>query len=117
MDLDQEKDYIILLAIAINGYSAMPQDYSFLNRYALKNLYFEILINSTSRRDIRHLEKAAMSQARMFLPASCDFQALRTYKEVYGNKGARALLGENPTYWKVFQNVLRKKSHEYNSFH
>jgi len=108
MDLDKEKDYIILHAISINGYSSMPQDYSFLTRYSLKDLYYQILNNSVSGMNIAHLEKAAKIQAKMALPEDCNFCALRSFKDTHGPKKTKVLLGENETYWKVLKSILRK---------
>lgn len=109
MDLDKEKDYIILHAIAANGYSSMPQDYNFLSRYSLKELYYQILKNSVSGLSISHLEKAAKVQAKMALPETCNFCALRSFKDTHGTQKTKVLLGENETYWKVLKSILRKE--------
>ena len=46
--IEQEKEYIILLSIARYGYAAIPQDYNFLSRHAMLNIYYEILKSYTS---------------------------------------------------------------------
>ena len=38
----------MLLSIARYGYAAIPQDYKFLSRHAMLNIYYEILKSYTS---------------------------------------------------------------------
>lgn len=44
--MNKEKEKIILLSMARYGYAAMPQDYNFLRRHSLLNIYLEIVDRS-----------------------------------------------------------------------
>jgi hypothetical protein len=105
--IEQEKDYIILKSIARFGYLAIPMNYDFLERYSLKNLYIDIVNGKTSMRPTIHLEIAAKSQAAISISSSiCNLSAFREYREKFGDRKTRELLGDK-IYWKEFLNLLR----------
>lgn len=62
--MNKEKEKLILLSITRYGYLAMPQDYKFLRRHSLLNIYLEIVNRSMSGGDIRLLEKTAKMMRR-----------------------------------------------------
>lgn len=111
-----ERDNIILASIAKFGCDVMPQDYRFLNQYFLKNLYFEIVNNKTANLPTSHLESAVKQQASLQISEDCNFDAIKSFRDRYGDKDTKALLG-HPRYWKVFLYILRKKKHEYDPNH
>ena len=55
----------MLLSIARYGYAAIPQDYKFLSRHAMLNIYYEILKSYTSGMSIEHLDKADRKSTRL----------------------------------------------------
>ncbi|NDV83443.1 hypothetical protein [Bacteroides sp. 51] len=101
-----ETDYIILKSIAKYGYPAMPLNYDFLDRYSLKALYIEIVKNRTLDRVTEHLEKAAKSQAEIFLSSGCDLAIFKKCRKDQGDQTVKKILG-NRLYWKVFLNILK----------
>ena len=111
-DMDEqirkEKDFVILKSIAKHGYSVMPQDFAFLTRYSLMNIYIEIIKNLTSDRPTIHLERACKAQAEAFaLLPDRDLSGLRTYRQNHGDQKTKELLGA-PLYWKMLLTLLRK---------
>lgn len=105
--IDKEKEYIILLSISRYGYEAMPQDYVFLSRYSMLNIYFEIVKSKTIGRDIKHLEQAAKHQAAIQL-TDAGVDTLREYKSAHGNKETKRLLNDSTYYWKSLLRELKK---------
>ena len=69
--LYEERDNFMLSCIVDYGFMAMPQDYVFLKKYSLLNIYFQIIANSTAGRTIQHLEEAAKSQASLQVNTDC----------------------------------------------
>ena len=107
--IEQEKEYIILLSIARYGYAAIPQDYNFLSRHAMLNIYYEILNSYTSGRSIKHLDKAVKQHAALQIGREDDIGALCEYRKSKGNKETKRLLGNNTYYWKVLLNEIKKR--------
>lgn len=108
--MEQEKEKIILLSITRYGYLAMPQDYNFLRRHSLLNIYFEIIDRSTAGGDIRLLEKSVKNDATIQAAAiESDYSFLKEYKTVCGNKEVKQYLDNNNLYWKTFLSELKKK--------
>lgn len=70
--IEQEKEYIILLSIARYGYAAIPQDYNFLSRHAMLNIYYEILKSYTSGMSVEHLDRAVRQHAALQLGGMND---------------------------------------------
>lgn len=113
--IEQEKDYIILLSISRYGYAAMPQNYNFLSRHTMLDIYYAILKSYTAGVDIKHLDIAVKQQAALQLKTDIDIDALREYKLSHGNKETKKLLDNNIFYWKVLLSELKKKCYEYYS--
>lgn len=111
--IEQEKEYIILLSIARYGYAAIPQDYNFLSRHAMLNIYYEILKSYTSGMNVEHLDRAVKQHAALQLGGMNDIGALCAYRKAKGNKETKRLLGNNTYYWKVLLNEIKKESHEH----
>lgn len=107
--IEQEKEYIILLSIAHYGYAAIPQDYKFLSRHAMLNIYYEILKSYTSGMSIEHLDKAVKRHAALQIGRMDDIDALCAYRKAKGNKETKRLLGDNIYYWKVLLNEIKKR--------
>lgn len=107
--IEQEKEYIILLSIARYGYAAIPQDYNFLSRHAMLNIYYEILKSYTSGMSVEHLDRAVRQHAALQLGGMNDIGALCAYRKAKGNKETKRLLGNNTYYWKVLLNEIKKK--------
>ena len=84
--IEQEKEYIILLSIARYGYAAIPQDYNFLSRHAMLNIYYEILKSYTSGMSVEHLDRAVRQHAALQLGGMNDIGALCAYRKAKGNK-------------------------------
>ena len=99
--IEQEKEYIILLSIARYGYAAIPQDYNFLSRHAMLNIYYEILKSYTSGMSVEHLDRAVRQHAALQLGGMNDIGALCAYR--------KGLLGNNTYYWKVLLNEIKKR--------
>lgn len=108
--IEQEKEYIILLSIARYGYAAIPQDYNFLSRHAMLNIYYEILKSYTSGMSVEHLDRAVRQHAALQLGGMNDIGALCAYRKAKGNKETKRLLGNNTYYWKVLLNEIKKKA-------
>lgn len=84
--LYEERDNFMLSCIVDYGFMAMPQDYVFLKKYSLLNIYFQIIANSTAGRTIQHLEEAAKSQASLQVNTDCKFDVLHQYYVENGRK-------------------------------
>ena len=108
--IEQEKEYIILLSIARYGYAAIPQDYNFLSRHAMLNIYYEILKSYTSGMSVEHLDRAVRQHAALQLGGMNDIGALCAYRKAKGNKETKRLLGNNTYYWKVLLNEIKKEA-------
>ncbi|MEG0580230.1 MAG: hypothetical protein RR490_09980 [Niameybacter sp.] len=106
--IEVEKEYIMLLSISKYGYDAMPQDYTFLSRYSMLNMYLEIVKSKTFSRDIKHIEQAVKQQAKIQL-TDMNVDALREYKSKNGNKETKRYLNNNEYYWKALLRELRTK--------
>ena len=106
--IEKEKDNIILQSIVKYGFEAIPQDYVFLNRYSMFNIYIEIVNSSTSGRSTKHLEGAVKKHAALQLSDDCKFTAFRAYRETHGAKETKDLLNNNSFYWKTLLNILKK---------
>ncbi len=85
--IEQEKEYIILLSIARYGYAAIPQDYNFLSRHAMLNIYYEILKSYTSGMSVEHLDRAVRQHAALQLGGMNDIGALCAYRKAKGKQG------------------------------
>lgn len=107
--IDREKDNIILKSISIYGSEAVPQNYKFLSRYGLKNLYYDILNCYTGDEDAEPFEAAMKTLARKKLPECCSVPFLSDYKKKHGNIMTKELLDGSPLYWKVFTNLLKRR--------
>jgi hypothetical protein len=109
--MNKEKEKLILLSITKYGYLAMPQDYKFLRRHSLLNIYLEIVNRSMSGGDTRLLEKTAKSDASLHAASiQSDFSCLEEYKLSVGNKQAKLFLDGNNYYWRTFLSELKKKN-------
>lgn len=101
--MNKEKEKLILLSITRYGYLAMPQDYSFLRRHSLLNIYLEIVDRSMKGGDIRLLEKTAKNDASLHAASiQSDFSCLKEYKLSAGNKLTKLFLDGNNYYWRTF---------------
>lgn len=107
--IDQEKEYIILLSIARYGYSAMPQNFKFLSRYSMQNLYFDLVNGVSKGINTKPWEDAVKEHASNLLPVESDVENLRKYKLSHGNKETKKLLDGNTLYWKVLLSELKKQ--------
>jgi hypothetical protein len=95
--------------IARYGYAAIPQDYNFLSRHAMLNIYYEILKSYTSGMSVEHLDRAVRQHAALQLGGMNDIGALCAYRKAKGNKETKRLLGNNTYYWKVLLNEIKKR--------
>lgn len=111
--IEQEKDYIILSSIAMNGFKAMPQDYAFLKRYSLLNIYYEIVLSATAGMPTALLEGVIKDRANSHIDEGCRYGAITEYKESNGVKETKAFLGNNPLYWRTLLKKLKKNVNEY----
>lgn len=109
-----EKEYIILRSISRYGYAAIPQNYDFLTKYSMLNIYLEIVKSSTAGLNIANWEKALKQHAADLVSTrSLSFGALRTYKSSHGAKDTKILLDNNDCYWKTLLNELKRNRYEY----
>lgn len=96
------------------GYAAMPQDYNFLRRHSLLNIYLEIVDRSIKGGDIRLLEKSVKSDASLHAASiQSDFACLKEYKLSAGNKQAKLFLDDNNFIGEHSLVNLKRKCHEY----
>lgn len=104
-----EKEYIILRSISRHGYAAMPQDYDFLTRHSMLNIYLEIVKSSSAGLSIANWEKAVKQHAADLLSTRSLYpDTLRAYKLSHGTKDTKAFLDNNDCYWKTLLNELKK---------
>lgn len=107
--LSKEIDYIILLSISRNGFPAMPQDYLFLRRYGLLNLYYEILHRRTNDMNYDSIEKSVKQEALRFLHPVTLF-SLRAYRKQHGISPTKALFSNNVCCYRTLLSELRKSN-------
>lgn len=108
--IDIEIDYIILSSIAKFGYKALPKNYSFLNRYAFKGMYIEMVSRNMEGLSIAYLDAAIRKEARDALASvdNNDLSELLLLKERDGSQTIKTLLDNNPYCWKTFLCEMRK---------
>lgn len=107
-EIDQERDNIILMAIASRGFVAIPLDYIFLKRYALLNIYYELVDSTKNGLSTKELELALKSRAKSHIDQRCSFEAIKAHRDMEGDKQTKAFLLNNPIYWRIFLNRLKK---------
>lgn len=107
-EIDLERDNIILLTIASRGFDAMPQDYAFLKRYALLNIYYELVDSKLKGLSTKELESALKSRAKAHIDQKCNFAGIKAHRDATGDKSTKAFLLNNPLYWKTFLQKVKK---------
>lgn len=106
MDMRDEVEQIILRSILKDGLDAVPQDYLFITKYDLKQIYFskiefsmhgiEIDIKSST---LEKLKKADFEDA--------SFPLLHDEYKKSGKSGVMQKLHNNETYYKTFLKCIR----------
>lgn len=106
--IEKEKEYIILRSIVKYGSPATPQDYAFLTRNSMLDLYFQILNSVSKGINTKPFEDALKAHAANLM-FEVDLDILRKYKSNNGNKKTKELLDSNDYYWKVLLSELKKR--------
>lgn len=106
MDMRDEVEQIILRTMVKEGMDAAPQDYEFLMKYNLKQIYFYSIDSSMNGAGI-DLKSPILEKLKKAIIEDTTFPLLHDEYKKNGKAGVMKKLLNNEAYYKTFLKCIR----------
>lgn len=106
MSMKDEVEQIILRSILKDGLDAVPQDYEFIMKYNLKQIYFSKIEFSMHGIGI-DIKSSALEKLKKAIIEDASFPLLHDEYKKNGKAGVMQKLHNNETYYKTFLKCIR----------
>ena len=105
--MEQEIEQLILRAILMYGYRAIPLDYSFLMKFKLKEAFFIGVKNSIEGVHSDNYNNILRIIISPYL-VNTDFSELSSLYHTSGKKSIMSHIYNNELYYKLFKSQIKK---------
>lgn len=106
MSMKDEVEQIILRSILKDGLDAVPQDYEFIMKYNLKQIYFSKIEFSMHGIEI-DIKSSALEKLKNAIIEDASFPLLHDEYKKNGKAGVMKKLLNNEAYYKTFLKCIR----------
>lgn len=106
MGINEEIDQVILQTILRVGVEALPMDYEFLNRYNLKNIYFQAIDIRMSGLSLNGINRRLYNHVNSLIQQT-SFPILHDIYIHKGKRGIFCLLLNNNLYYNTLKLIFK----------